>query len=29
VDILDWSTTRDNFQRIVEQDRIVVQNGKK
>jgi predicted nucleotidyltransferase len=29
VDILDWSTTRDNFQRIVEQDRIVVQKGRK
>jgi predicted nucleotidyltransferase len=28
VDILDWSTTRDNFQRIVEQDRVVVQKGK-
>jgi hypothetical protein len=25
VDILDWATTRDNFRRIVEKDRVVVQ----
>jgi predicted nucleotidyltransferase len=29
VDILDWATTRDNFRRIVEQDRVVVQKGRK
>jgi predicted nucleotidyltransferase len=28
VDVLDWATTRDNFRRIVEQDRIIVQAGK-
>jgi predicted nucleotidyltransferase len=27
VDVLDWATTRDNFRRIVEQDRIIVQAG--
>jgi len=28
VDVLDWATTQDNFRRIVEQDRIIVQAGK-
>ncbi|HEY0421975.1 MAG TPA: nucleotidyltransferase domain-containing protein [Rhodopila sp.] len=28
VDILDWATTQENFRRIVEQDRVVVQPGK-
>jgi predicted nucleotidyltransferase len=27
VDILDWATTRDNFRRIVEKDRVVVQQA--
>jgi predicted nucleotidyltransferase len=25
VDLLDWATTRDNFRRLIEQDKIVVQ----
>ena len=28
VDILDWATTQENFRRIVEQDKVVVQPGK-
>lgn len=28
VDILDWTTTRDNFRRIVENDKVVVQPGR-
>ncbi|MEA2776845.1 MAG: type restriction enzyme subunit [Acetobacteraceae bacterium] len=29
VDILDWATTQDYFRRIVEQDRIILQPGRK
>jgi predicted nucleotidyltransferase len=25
VDILDWATTRDNFRRIIEQDKVIEQ----
>jgi len=29
VDILDWATTQENFRRIVERDKVVIQQGKK
>ena len=28
VDILDWATSQENFQRIVERDEVVIQQGK-